>query len=70
MIRIYLADLLKVRNMTQAELAQLTGIRPSTICDIYHNNIDRINLNHLEKICIVLKCDISDLLKLKNDISQ
>lgn len=63
MIRIYLADLLSVRGMTQAELAQQTGIRPSTICDIYHNNIDRINLVHLDKICGVLKCSISEVLK-------
>ena len=63
MIRIFLSELLLQRNMTQSELAQKTGIRPSTICDIYHNNIDRINLEHLEKICVVLKCEISDFMR-------
>lgn len=63
MIRIYLKELLSQKNLTQAELAQQTGIRPSTICDIYHNNIDRINLRHLEKICTVLGCQISDFMK-------
>lgn len=63
MIKILLSERLAERNMTQSELAQLTGIRPSTICDIYHNNIDRINLMHLEKICRVLKCSISEVLK-------
>ena len=63
MIKILLSERLAERNMTQSELAQLTGIRPSTICDIYHNNIDRINLVHLEKICRVLKCSIPEVLK-------
>ena len=70
MIKILLSERLAERNMTQSELAQLTGIRPSTICDIYHNNIDRINLGHLEKICMVLKCSISDVMKLKNEAFQ
>ena len=63
MIKILLSELLLQRNMTQSELAQQTGIRPSTICDMYHNNIDRINLEHLEKICGVLGCSISEVLK-------
>lgn len=38
MIKINLHSLLAERGMTQAEFAKLTGIRPSTICDIYNNN--------------------------------
>ena len=34
MATIKLKELLKERGMTQAELAKLTGIRPSTICDM------------------------------------
>lgn len=63
MIRIQLQALLLERGMTQAELARLAGIRPSTICDLYHNSADRINLEHLEKICKVLNCSVSAVLK-------
>ena len=38
MIRLKIKEILNERKMTQAELSVLTGIRPSTICDIYNNN--------------------------------
>ena len=49
--------------MTQAELARKTGIRPATINEMYHELCERVNLEHLDLICEVLQCDISDLLK-------
>lgn len=49
--------------MSQAELARLTDIRPNTIGEIYNELIERINLDHLDKICTVLNCDVSDLLE-------
>lgn len=49
--------------MTQLELSQKTGIRPATINYIYNETIDRINLNHLSKICEVLGCEVEDLLQ-------
>lgn len=32
-------------------------------CDIYNEMCDRINLEHLDRICEVLNCDISELLE-------
>lgn len=49
--------------MTQAELARKTGIRPTTINWMYHEIVDRVNLEHLDRICEVLNCDIADLLE-------
>lgn len=65
MVRIKLSTLLGEKRMTQAELARRTGIRPATINEIYHEFIERINLEHIDKICRVLDCDISDLLKIE-----
>lgn len=62
MIRINLDRLLADRGINQAELARLTGIRPSTICDIYNNNTSFLKLDNLDKICSVLDCSIGDLL--------
>ncbi len=47
MIRLKLKELLNERKMTQAELSVLTGIRPSTICNIYNNicrSIDKYSI--------------------------
>ena len=62
MIYIDLRSLLERRNMTQAELSKLTGIRPSTICDLCNNNADFIKLDYLNRILKVLKCGLNEVL--------
>ena len=62
MIRILLSTRLGELRWTQADLARATGIRPSTINDLYHELAERINLEHLDLICEALDCDISDLI--------
>lgn len=65
-IKIYLSELLGNKKMTQAELARKTGIRPNTINEIYWKMVDRISLEHIEKICSVLNCEVCDLIKIRN----
>lgn len=64
MIRIYLSRLLGERRWTQADLSRATGIRPSTISDMYHEMSERVCLEHLDLICEALDCDLTDLLAL------
>ena len=61
-IRIYLSTLLGERRWSQADLVRATGIRPTTISDIYNEIAERINLDHLDLICEALGCDLQDLL--------
>lgn len=63
MIKIYLSRILGEKRMSQAELARRTGIRPTTISEIYNELIERINLDHLDKICDVLDCDVADIIE-------
>jgi putative transcriptional regulator len=63
MIKINLSKILGERRMTQAELARRTNIRPSTISEIYNELIERINLDHLDKICEALNCNIWDIIE-------
>ena len=67
MIRILLSTELGRRRWNQADLARATGIRPSTICDYYHELTDRINLRHFEAICKALDCDLTDILVMEPD---
>lgn len=62
MIRILLSRKLGELRWTQADLARATGIRPSTINDLYHEMAERINLEHLDLICEALDCDLDELL--------
>ena len=60
-VKIHLSKILGEKRMTQAELAKKTGIRAGTINDWYHEIIPRLNVEHLDRICEVLECNISDL---------
>ena len=63
-MKIRLSELLERKRMTQAELARLTHIRPSTVCDMYNNNCSFIKLEHIERICKVLDCEVEELITL------
>ena len=62
MIRILLSVRLGELRWTQAELARKTGIRPTTINELYHEIAERVTLEHLDLICEALGCDLSDLI--------
>ena len=63
MIKIHLSRLLGEQRMTQAELSQKTGIRAATINEMYHELIERVNLEYLSRICEVLDCEVQDILQ-------
>ena len=58
-IHVKLKDILKERGITQLELSQATGIRPNAISNLCRNYVDRLNIDHLERICDEL--DIEDM---------
>lgn len=66
-MKIILSELLKGKGLTQAELARLTHIRPSTVCDMYNNNCSFVKLEHIERICRALNCEAGDLIRLENN---
>lgn len=63
MIRLNLKEILNERKMTQADLSAITGIRPSTICDMYNNNSTFLKLEYIEKICRELDCSIESFMQ-------
>jgi len=62
-IRILLSRKLGELRWTQADLARKTGIRPATINELYHELVTRVNLEHLDLICDVLGCTLSEILE-------
>ena len=63
MVKINLSKILGEKRITQAELSKATGIRPNTINEWYHEIVERINVEHLDRICEYLECDITDLIE-------
>ena len=62
MIKMRLPELLARHRWTQADLARRTGIRPSTINEMYHELSTRVNLEHLDLICEILECRLDELI--------
>ena len=63
MIKFKVKVMLAVREMTQKDLAQKTGIRPPTISAICTGSIKHLPVDALDKICAVLDCQPADLVE-------
>ena len=62
-VKLKVKELLEERNITQKKLAQISGIRESTISDIVRGARTVINFEHLSKIAEALEIDnISQLI--------
>lgn len=62
MIKILLSRKLGELRWTQADLARKTGIRPTTINEMYHELCERVNLEHLDLICEALDCELDEII--------
>ena len=67
MIRFKTKKVLAMREMTQKELAELTGIRPPTISALCVGTARHIPVDVLDKICFVLSCQPGDLVEYVSD---
>lgn len=67
MIKFKVKVMLAMRDMTQKELAEKTGIRPPTVSAICLGTIKHLPMDALEKICEVLDCQPGDLMEFQKD---
>ena len=58
------------RQLKAAELARLARINRSTVSALMAQRATRVDLDALERICIVLGCTIGDLLQIVPDDPQ
>lgn len=63
MIKSKLKVMLAIRDMTQKELAEKTGIRPPTISAICNGTVKQYPIYALDRICAVLNCQPGDLIE-------
>lgn len=67
MVRSHLHRLMQDRQLKAAELARLAAINRSTVSALMAQRATRVDLDALERICIVLGCGIGDLLQIVPD---
>lgn len=63
MIKSKLKVMLAIRDMTQKELAEKTGIRPPTISAICTGTVKQYPIYALDRICDVLDCQPGDIME-------
>lgn len=61
MIKIFLSRILGEKRITQRKLAEMTGLRPNTISELYNERAKRIDFSTIERLCTALDCQVSDL---------
>lgn len=67
MVKFKVKVMLAIREMTQKELAERTGIRPPTISAICTGAVKHLPVDVLDKMCAVLDCQPGDLMEYIED---
>lgn len=67
LVKIKLSELMGRHKMTQKEVSEKTGIRPSTVSIFYHETIKRIDVNHINELCKLFNCQPGDLFEYIED---
>jgi len=67
MIRLRVHIKLAECEMNQKDLTELTGITKNTVTAYAKNTFKFIGRDHLDKMCKVFKCSVSDLIEYKDD---
>lgn len=66
-IKINISRMLGERKMNMRELAEKTGIRPSTISNLYYEETKRIEIEQIDALCKALNCTVSDIFEYVED---
>jgi putative transcriptional regulator len=62
MIKIKIAELLGKHKMSRKDLAEAVGIRQATVGLLYNEEIKRIDIEWLDKICAYFECNLTDII--------
>lgn len=66
MVKIILDTALQKHGISRYELAKRTGIQYQIIDNYYKNKVVRYDSYVLDRICIALNCDISEIIGFEN----
>jgi len=67
LIRSNLFALMRQRQLKAAELARAAGVNRSAVTALANNRASRVELATLERLCIVLGCQLAELLEIVPD---
>lgn len=62
-VSVNIKEVMDKKKITRNKLANLTGATYNVINRYYNNELYRIDLDVLARICYVLDCDVTDVIK-------
>lgn len=63
MIRCHLGRLMGEHKMKIVEVARKTGLHRNTVTLLYKETASRIDLDTLDRLCRLFRCEVGDLLE-------
>lgn len=70
MIRIALSRVMGDKRMNIQKVADATGLSRTTISAMYKDNVTRIDLHTLDKLCECLDCDVSEIVEYRRNSAE
>lgn len=67
MIRCHLARLMGEEKMKIVDVARETGLNRNTVTLLYKETAQRIDLDVLDKLCVLFDCEVESLLERVKD---
>lgn len=61
MIRCHLSRIMGEHKMKISDVARDTGLNRSTITALYQENAARIEIDAVEKLCVLFNCQVGDI---------
>ena len=66
MIRCHLARIMGEHKMRIADVARETGLSRATVTLLYKETAQKVDLEAIEKLCLLFECQVGDLFELQN----
>jgi putative transcriptional regulator len=61
MVKCHLSRLMGERKLKIADIARETGLHRNTVTLLYDETATRVDLETIDKLCILFSCSVSDL---------
>ncbi len=67
MIRCHLSRCMGERKLKISDVARATGLNRNTVTLLYKETATRVDLDAIEKLCVLFQCEVGDLLERVQD---
>jgi len=67
MIKLKIKELAKRQNKTISDISRETGLNRNTVTALFHDNVEGIKFETLEKLCSVFKVSINELIEIAEE---